>query len=334
MCLILSSYAKADDLDHWRAPYDLAMMHWWGQAAEQNCSAASDLMRRFIEGRYHYAEQLESAEKSLEAGDAWGALVQYLLLSEQGSEAGSANAAFMLERGWGSSHAGRFDDALDLYLSSGKLGNPQSIVAAGNLLYFGDLYKLNDGPQVPVAAELYQLAADMGDFEACYCLGWMYQHGEGVDKDLSLASDLFSRAVDLSPSQGIAVPSMLALFTLRLTVWIPALEPLLLQLAACVRALIAWKSGVRAPDAVSFAAPGREGVVKSMLTRLGATFGADFSSVNEDSLYITALAVVLACVTWMRFRGQHRRWRRLYMDNSSNRGAQQGPANEARERER
>jgi len=49
------------------------------------------------------------------AGDEWGALVQYLLVAEQGDSVAASNAAFMLQQGQGYKGAGRLDLAAALY---------------------------------------------------------------------------------------------------------------------------------------------------------------------------------------------------------------------------
>lgn len=48
------------------------------------------------------------------SGDNWGALVQYLLIAEQGSEAAASNAAWMLRQGMGYTGPGYLDLAADM----------------------------------------------------------------------------------------------------------------------------------------------------------------------------------------------------------------------------
>lgn len=50
--------------------------------------------------------------------------------------------------------------------------------------------------EFPEAARFYQLAADQGDTEAQYCLGYMYNDGRGVDRDIQAAIGLFRLAAD------------------------------------------------------------------------------------------------------------------------------------------
>ena len=62
-------------------------------------------------------------------------------------------------------------------------------------LNLGWLYQNGQGvpKDLGKAAELYQKAADQGDGAA---LGWLYQNGQGVPKDLGKAAELYQRAAD------------------------------------------------------------------------------------------------------------------------------------------
>ena len=46
-----------------------------------------------------WTEAITNASKAYDDGDEWGALAQFVLAAEQGSEAAAANAAWMLRRG-------------------------------------------------------------------------------------------------------------------------------------------------------------------------------------------------------------------------------------------
>lgn len=61
-------------------------------------------------------------------GDAFSALVQYVLVAEQGSVGAAANAAFMLRRGAGFSGPGRMDMALKMFQ---RCGVAQGVCGAG-----------------------------------------------------------------------------------------------------------------------------------------------------------------------------------------------------------
>ena len=41
------------------------------------------------------------------------------------------------------------------------------------------------------AARLYRLAADKGDADAQFSLGWLYEHGEGVPTSMTQASEWY-----------------------------------------------------------------------------------------------------------------------------------------------
>ena len=48
------------------------------------------------------------------------------------------------------------------------------------------------------AAELFLQAAEQGYANAQYNLGWMYEYGRGVSKDLAKARDWYQRAAEQS----------------------------------------------------------------------------------------------------------------------------------------
>ncbi len=87
---------------HWRAPYAMALLHLRGAPGiNADCEAAEHALWQFVAGSGSWPDDLKQAVSDLDAGRHWAALVQYLLLAEQGAEAATANAAWMLERGIG-----------------------------------------------------------------------------------------------------------------------------------------------------------------------------------------------------------------------------------------
>jgi SEL1 protein len=67
----------------------------------RDCTVAEGYLWQFIAERSSWSPLLRKALQQYKAGQYWPALLQYLLLAEQGCEVAVANAAFMLQRGEG-----------------------------------------------------------------------------------------------------------------------------------------------------------------------------------------------------------------------------------------
>jgi TPR repeat protein/uncharacterized RDD family membrane protein YckC len=76
-----------------------------------------------------------------------------------------------------------------------KAANQGNAMAQNNL---GWLYQNGEGvpKDLGKAAELYQKAADQGNAFGQNNLGWLYRNGEGVPKDLGKAAELYQKAAD------------------------------------------------------------------------------------------------------------------------------------------
>jgi hypothetical protein len=76
-----------------------------------------------------------------------------------------------------------------------KAADQGDAVAQNNLGWF---YENGQGVQKDLrkAAELYQKAADQGYARAQNNLGWLYENGQGVQKDLRKAAELYQKAAD------------------------------------------------------------------------------------------------------------------------------------------
>lgn len=101
-----------------------------------------------------------------------------------GLELGQSNAAWMLEHGFA---PGNISDnvrmALGLYKSSAEQENTNSLLAVGDIFYYGRGIPKDWNR----SSGVYQLAEKQKSSRAAFNLGFMYQYGAGLPQDLKLA---------------------------------------------------------------------------------------------------------------------------------------------------
>ncbi|KAG2449087.1 hypothetical protein HYH02_005836 [Chlamydomonas schloesseri] len=132
--LAIEYFKRAYEHGHWRAPYMLALAHEAGAGVEPNCTAALKYMRAFFTDRSAWGDQLTAAVKLLDKGDTWGALVSYVLVAEQGSTTGAANAAWLLRRRAGYNGADADMLAARFFHRAARQGHSPSMVELGHMI--------------------------------------------------------------------------------------------------------------------------------------------------------------------------------------------------------
>ena len=200
--------------------YNLAMMHVSGTGIEPNCQAAVNLLKQvsvkgsirsssnraairspskdrgvpcckkgtmpFMTVRHHTRVRYDlwTDGRSVVSGDYTHALVSYLRASQMGLELGQSNAAWMLEHGLGPGHLSQnIHMALGLYKWSAEQENTNSLLAVGDIFYYGRGIEKDWNR----SSGVYQLAEKQKSSRAAYNLGFMYQFGTGLPKDHHLA---------------------------------------------------------------------------------------------------------------------------------------------------
>ncbi|NWT40842.1 SE1L1 protein, partial [Chroicocephalus maculipennis] len=93
----LKYFNLASQGGHILAFYNLAQMHATGTGVMRSCHTAVELFKNVCE-RGRWSERLMTAYNSYKDGDSNSAVVQYLLLAEQGYEVAQSNAAFILDQ--------------------------------------------------------------------------------------------------------------------------------------------------------------------------------------------------------------------------------------------
>ncbi|KAL6751318.1 hypothetical protein V8C86DRAFT_2781443 [Haematococcus lacustris] len=213
-------FVQAEAAGHWRAALHLAELFHTGIGDVQpDCEKAGHYIRKFIAERGRWAAPLRAAAKAHSAGDHWGALVQYLLLAEQGSDVAATNAAFMLRNNQGYSGPEQLDLAARLLERASAANNTAAAIEYGQLLLEAEALGLSKPDATKQAVQLWSVAADKGNPEGSFLLGWAHQAGLGSLHGLpnvTRAQELYRQSISQSPRWHVAMPARLALLSLNL----------------------------------------------------------------------------------------------------------------------
>ncbi|PKU30135.1 protein sel-1 hypothetical protein [Limosa lapponica baueri] len=178
----LKYFNLASQGGHILAFYNLAQMHATGTGVMRSCHTAVELFKNVCE-RGRWSERLMTAYNSYKDGDSNSAVVQYLLLAEQGYEVAQSNAAFILDQ--------RYTVAR---------------------IKLGDYHFYGFGTDVDYETAFihYRLASEQQhSAQAMFNLGYMHEKGLGIKQDIHLAKRFYDMAAEASPDA--QVPVFLAL---------------------------------------------------------------------------------------------------------------------------
>uniref|UniRef100_A0A8C0PN95 Fibronectin type-II domain-containing protein n=1 Tax=Canis lupus familiaris TaxID=9615 RepID=A0A8C0PN95_CANLF len=178
----LKYFNLASQGGHILAFYNLAQMHASGTGVMRSCHTAVELFKNVCE-RGRWSERLMTAYNSYKDGDYNAAVIQYLLLAEQGYEVAQSNAAFILD---------------------------QSYTVAR--IKLGDYHFYGFGTDVDYETAFihYRLASEQQhSAQAMFNLGYMHEKGLGIKQDIHLAKRFYDMAAEASPDA--QVPVFLAL---------------------------------------------------------------------------------------------------------------------------
>ncbi|KAB0342873.1 hypothetical protein FD754_019799 [Muntiacus muntjak] len=191
----LKYFNLASQGGHILAFYNLAQMHASGTGVMRSCHTAVELFKNVCE-RGRWSERLMTAYNSYKDGDYNAAVIQYLLLAEQGYEVAQSNAAFILDQSARQVHF----NAL------------QSLSYTVARIKLGDYHFYGFGTDVDYETAFihYRLASEQQhSAQAMFNLGYMHEKGLGIKQDIHLAKRFYDMAAEASPDA--QVPVFLAL---------------------------------------------------------------------------------------------------------------------------
>ncbi|XP_007472752.2 protein sel-1 homolog 1 isoform X1 [Monodelphis domestica] len=203
----LKYFNLASQGGHILAFYNLAQMHATGTGVMRSCHTAVELFKNVCE-RGRWSERLMSAYNSYKDGDSNAAVVQYLLLAEQGYEVAQSNAAFILDQKEASivGENETYPRALLHWNRAASQGYTVARIKLGDYHFYG----FGTDVDYETAFIHYRLASEQQhSAQAMFNLGYMHEKGLGIKQDIHLAKRFYDMAAEASPDA--QVPVFLAL---------------------------------------------------------------------------------------------------------------------------
>ncbi|KAL2141497.1 hypothetical protein VTI28DRAFT_2371 [Corynascus sepedonium] len=205
------------------AYYHLAEANNIGLTHDRSCSAAVSYYKNVAERAEPLVSSWAEANLAYESGDLELALLEYLGAAEQGYEKAQNNVAHILDPDKSRLPITKLlsrhptppllqDPTLALmqWTRSSRQGNIDAMVKMGD--YY--LYGIGTDADVDKAVQCYTGASEYHQSaQALYNLGWMHEHGVGLDQDYHLAKRYYDAA--LATNEEAYLPVALSLLKLR-----------------------------------------------------------------------------------------------------------------------
>jgi SEL1 protein len=206
------------------AYYHLAESNSIGVSHERSCTTAVSYYKNVAERAEPLVSSWAEANLAYEAGDTELALLEYLGAAEQGYEKAQNNVAHILDPERSRLPIAQLqslrgptppllqDPTLSLisWTRSSRQGNLDALVKMGD--YY--LYGIGTDADIDKAVQCYTGAAEYyQSAQALYNLGWMHEHGVGLDQDYHLAKRHYDAA--LATNDEAYLPVTLSLLKLR-----------------------------------------------------------------------------------------------------------------------
>lgn len=221
----LKFFNLASQAGHILAFYNLAQMHATGTGVMRSCHTAVELFKNVCE-RGRWSERLMTAYGSFKEGETDAALVQYLLLAEQGYEVAQSNVAFILDQKGAKifSENETYPRALLHWTRAAAQGYTVARIKLGDYHFYG----YGTDVDYETAVIHYRLASEQQhSAQAMFNLGYMHEKGLGIKQDIHLAKRFYDMAAEASPDA--QVPVFLALCKLGLVYTLQYLQDLNLK---------------------------------------------------------------------------------------------------------
>ncbi|XP_034084591.1 protein sel-1 homolog 1 isoform X2 [Gymnodraco acuticeps] len=221
----LKFFNLASQAGHILAFYNLAQMHATGTGVMRSCHTAVELFKNVCE-RGRWSERLMSAYGSFKEGEPDAALVQYLLLAEQGYEVAQSNVAFILDQKGVRifTENETYPRALLHWTRAAAQGYTVARIKLGDYHFYG----YGTDVDYETAVIHYRLASEQQhSAQAMFNLGYMHEKGLGIKQDIHLAKRFYDMAAEASPDA--QVPVFMALCKLGLVYTLQYLQDLNLK---------------------------------------------------------------------------------------------------------
>lgn len=195
-----------------RAIMQLADLQSSGRGIPRSCQGAVDMYKNVAE-RGMYSRLFMQAAQQYKQEKYQSAYIIYSILSELGFSVAQQNVAQLLEEVdiTITGEENLYPRALMNFNRAADQGLSSSRVKVGDYSYYG----LGTSQDMLRAGQHYRTAAEEGgSSQAFFNLGWMHQHGLGLDKDKYLAKRYYDQAIEVNPTEA-TLPSTLAILYLQ-----------------------------------------------------------------------------------------------------------------------
>lgn len=207
---------EASSQQYLPAQYEFAKMVESNELRKYSVEDITRLYKAFVEENENImAPHLRLGFSELLGGSSEVSLYAYAQAAEQGYEAAQISAAYLLYQ-----LPYKFDDppettierktmAISYYTRAFKQGNTDAAVVAGDIYFQMKNYTK--------ALSLYQSAALKFSAQALWNIGYMYEHGLGVEKDFHLAKRFYDQILEHNQKLYFAVKA--SVMKLQLKSW-------------------------------------------------------------------------------------------------------------------
>lgn len=203
---------------HTVASHKLGHMSLHGIGTTRSCKSAVDSFKLVAE-RGPWDRLLAAAFADFKNQDYDAAFLKYAVMAQQGYEIAQHNAAYLLDYGYLTplfaltptpDEPETAAVAMRLYKLAALQGNVDANLKIGDFYYYG---KGGHAVDFARASAHYSLASKRSNAQAMFNLGFMYEHGIGVDQDFYLAKRFLDKAKEAHSDAH--VPVTLALWKLK-----------------------------------------------------------------------------------------------------------------------
>lgn len=194
-----------------RAIYKLGELHHEGKRVPSNCEMAMEMYKNVAE-RGSWARFFMQAGNQYKNEHFQSAYMLYSVLAELGYSTAQTNVAELLENHEINinGESAIYPRALMHLQRAAEQGNYPARLKVGDYTYYGNGIEADPSK----AAYHYRIAAEEGSqAQAFFNLGWMHQHGIGLEKDKPLAKRYYDNAMAVHPDDAM-IPCSLALLSL------------------------------------------------------------------------------------------------------------------------
>jgi len=211
----LKLFLSASQQGHVLAQYYLGLMHLHGIGligGKPSCPVGVALLKMVAE-RNQQASIIEEAHNDYKNQRYHTAILKYLCAAEQGYDTAQLNAAYLLENVESPFNKTETEfSALLNWMRAANQGYLEAKLKVGDYYYYG----LGVESDMTKAVNYYLLAEQMSSAQAMFNLGYMYENGQGLPKDLHLAKRYYDKAIQTQEDARLPVTLALVVLFIKL----------------------------------------------------------------------------------------------------------------------